>query len=230
MRVRLAKIAGVLSVTAIALYACYLWAFPSVTLHYRLTLVVNIDGQPVEGSSVIEVTRQDTKKVFGSMGGVGASIKGQAVVVDLGKNGKLFAILHGREPYVAEDQTFPSYVLFSAFAPLLDKNADGLSQLRVLKARHPKTAISSSLIPMLVRFRNIVDPMTVEVVDPDNLQASFGPGVILKTATIEITDDPVSTGIDKVLPWLQGLNGRYLGGFFTSKDAPLGLHAGNFQL
>ncbi len=53
---------------------------------------------------------------------------------------------------------------------------------------------------MLVRFRNIRDPSSVETVDPDNLAKSFGAGVRLKRITVQITDDPVTSGIDKRLP------------------------------
>jgi hypothetical protein len=58
---------------------------------------------------------------------------------------------------------------------------------------------------MFVRFRDINDPNTVERVDPNNLAASFGPGVRLTRATIEITDAPVTTGIEKELEWLRAV-------------------------
>ncbi len=59
---------------------------------------------------------------------------------------------------------------------------------------------------MLVRFRNIADPASVEKVYPENLAKSFGPGVRLKRATIEISTDPVTTGIEKRLGWLNRLD------------------------
>lgn len=207
-------IAASLAVIALALYGGSLWAFPSVTVRYRLTLVVDVDGRPHTGSGVVEVTRQDTTRVFGAIGGVGAIIKGEAIGVDLGERGTLFVIMHGRDLGVAEDRTFPSYILFYAFADQLEKGGRGLDQLRVLKARHPRTEISTSLIPMLVRFRDIANPATIEVVDASNLAASFGPNVALQRATIEITDDPVTTGIEKKLPWLNEMKG-YLDGSLT---------------
>ena len=63
-------------------------------------------------------------------------------------------------------------------------------------------------LPLLVRFRDINDPRTVERVDANDLAASFGPGVYLKRATIEITRDPVTTGIEKRLAWLGPLRSR----------------------
>ncbi|MEX2490602.1 MAG: hypothetical protein WD425_02455, partial [Nitrospirales bacterium] len=57
--------------------------------------------------------------------------------------------------------------------------------------------------PLLVTFTDITDPTTVKTVDPDNLAATFGPGVSLKRITLEITDEPVTEGkIENVLRWL----------------------------
>jgi hypothetical protein len=55
---------------------------------------------------------------------------------------------------------------------------------------------------MLVTFTDIDDPKSVQRVDPANLAASFGPGIRLKRITVEVTDDDVTTGIEKRLRWL----------------------------
>ncbi len=218
-----------LGASAAALSLIYSSAFPSETVRYRLTLEADVDGKAAAGSGVIEVTRQDTTSVFRSMGGFGAVVKGEAVALDLGDRGTAFALLHGRKPHVAEDDSFPSYVIFKAFENVLPKNAEGITQILMLKQTKPKAEIPFQLLPLLVRFRDTGDPTSVEQVDPNNLSASFGPGVSLRRATIEITDDPVTTGIETRLKWLKELGGRYLGNHFTSANAPLGLHAGNFK-
>ena len=64
---------------------------------------------------------------------------------------------------------------------------------------------------MLVRFRDINDPKTVERVDPWKLDASFGPGVSLKSATFQVTDDPVTKGIATLLPWSRTQVGHFSG-------------------
>jgi hypothetical protein len=56
--------------------------------------------------------------------------------------------------------------------------------------------------PTLVRFRDINDPRTIDVVDPADLTASFGPNIRLKSVTVQITDKPVTyTNIDQILPY-----------------------------
>lgn len=59
-------------------------------------------------------------------------------------------------------------------------------------------------LPLLVRFRDIGDPTSIERVDPNNLAASFGPGYSLKSIRVQKTYDAVTTGIDKRLSWLHG--------------------------
>lgn len=49
--------------------------------------------------------------------------------------------------------------------------------------------------PMLVTFDDITDPASVRLVDPSNLAASFGPGVRLKSVTLEVTDEAVTAGV-----------------------------------
>ena len=55
---------------------------------------------------------------------------------------------------------------------------------------------------MLVRFRDVGDPKSVEVVDAGDLAKSFGPGVKLRRIMLAVTDDPATTGIEKRLGWV----------------------------
>jgi hypothetical protein len=73
-------------------------------------------------------------------------------------------------------------------------------------------------MPLMVRFRDLRDPSTVEIVDPKNLEASFGQGVKFRRATIAISRDPLTTGIERYLPWLVG--GQLFDGLVT-KDVDL---------
>ena len=60
-----------------------------------------------------------------------------------------------------------------------------------------------SAYPMLVTFGDLDDPTSVERVDPDDLAATFGEGVSLKRITVQVTDDPVTSGIGQRLGWLE---------------------------
>jgi hypothetical protein len=92
-------------------------------------------------------------------------------------------------------------------------------------------------LPDLVTFDDVNDPRTVKLVDPRNLEASFGPGVRLTRATIAIVDNdtPLTRGIEKKLPWFVGLKGTYLFNFGTDRTTSRGnslaetLHGGHFK-
>ena len=73
-------------------------------------------------------------------------------------------------------------------------------------------------LPTTVTFGNVADPKSVALVDPRNLSATFGPGYELKSATIQITDEPVTRGIEKVLPWMEDNKAAPLGNTQTVKS------------
>jgi hypothetical protein len=86
--------------------------------------------------------------------------------------------------------------------------------------------------------------MTVEAVDPANFAASFGDGVRLERATVEImpkgiwplnefgfTGTPMTTGIEKRLGWLQPFPEPSLSPSNGSTNPPIAalVHHGDFR-
>jgi len=181
-------------------------AGPTYTFRYRLTLFVDVDGEVKVGSSVIEVKYVDHSTLAGLTQGVtwGVRLRGEATMVDLGSFGVIFCLLK-------EDPERPTSVKAGA-APLiyfpsyglgLETGKEGGQHLTDLMSHMPKAGIDLERLPLLVRFRDINNPTTVERVDPTDFAASFGPKVKLLRAMIEITNDPVTTGIDSKLKWLE---------------------------
>ena len=89
---------GFAIIIAVAVIA-YKMAFPTYSYRYRLHLAVEIEGKVHAGSSVIEVDWSCGLKIADS--GCGATLDGQATVIDLGARGVLVALLHD----VVEDTT-----------------------------------------------------------------------------------------------------------------------------
>lgn len=193
------------------LYLAWTWIDASPTLRYRLTLEVDVDGQTRIGSNVIEIRYDVAPAWLPSANRVNARVRGEAVAVDLGERGILFSLLRGdpdaQSPYVADAVDIPLRELKIA------GSVGGLEPAVVRKAggQTLRAEIPFSRLPLLVRFRDLADPNSVERVDPGNLAASFGPGARLRRVTIETTRDSVTTGIDSRLRWLSGLK-TYLDG------------------
>jgi hypothetical protein len=219
---------------AFGLAACSM--SPPKTLRYRLTLEIEVDGVVHTGSSVVETVWYDQSLVKGLAGGIPWVVhaRGEALIVDLGSRGALFALLTGLATknrgsdamYFPDD---PEQVLLAAFGV---KGRASLTPdaLEKLSHRRDTVPIPASGLPMLVRFRNIRDPLSVEQVSPDDLASSFGAGVKLKRATIAITEAPITTGVASKLIWLRSLNGGYLTGKHASDVGPAGtFYSGMFE-
>ena len=155
--------------------------YPTVTHRYRLTLVADDNGKTVTGSGVIEASYWKKSQFMGSHGEYGSSARGEAVVVDFGGKGVLFALLTGGDKRTNANA---DWIVRTAFG--IDRGSPPDEELRKLRALIGKVDLQLGQLPLLVRFRDISDPKTVERVDPANLAASFGPGVKFVNATIEI--------------------------------------------
>lgn len=185
---------------------------------YRLTVEVETPEGLRTGSSVIEVfTAIAGQNSIPTPGYVSRRARGEAVAVDLGKRGVLFALLR------SDDNSDWASGVMLGFAPDLPMTRDSEGKydsaahfrakfmamlqnrrLIVLPERFKKKSNQEGGLarPMLVRFRDISDPTTVERVDPDDLAASFGDGVHLRRVTVQLTDEMVTKGITEILPWL----------------------------
>lgn len=209
---------------ALALAVAWNFTYPHGAWRYRMTLHVETPEGAKTGSGVIEVQVRDGP-TYNPEGAQSVWIHGDAVTVDLGSRGSLFALLKGDTGF----EDYNKQIIFTVFprpgGPGGETTKEGVAYYQSLQA---KATLPVSDLPWLVRFKDINDPMSVERVDPADLSASFGPGVRLIKAEIEMTKDPVTRGIQTKLPWLDGLHGKYLDGASSSGDAPYDLHVGHF--
>ena len=208
---------------------------------YRLTVEVETPDGLRSGSSVIEVDQRMVRP--GSSPASRAiqwKIKGEAVAVDLPDGRVLFALLRSESDTswaaravlnLAPKQKGESFA--ERFDDVLALRGKGPIALpRMLPAHGPLDARSA--YPMLVTFGDLDEPTSVALVDPDDLAASFGEGYALKRITVQMTDDPVTTGIDERLGWLPDyydkmLDGQRLNTIYTENRLANDLHQGAFS-
>jgi hypothetical protein len=230
---------GIFLAIAFAGIAVYVAIF-SATVRYRLILEAEVDGKLKTGSGVIQVTYSKNNDPI-SHAEFSIDIRGEAVVLDLGQRGTLFALLKEGE----NSRSGPDYIVLRAFnfsgGALPRPVEKGLSDVRKLSGQ---VELPLTSLPLLVRFRDIKDPLTVEKVDPLDLEKSFGPGVTLTRATLEIvlagiwpfswlgiTGEPLTDNLEKKLVWLKATKGGYLDGKFAGGGPELSniLYGGNFK-
>ena len=176
---------------------------------YRLTVEVDTPEGVKVGSSVIEVdTHVAGEYSIPTPGRVTHRVRGEAVAVDLGEGRVLFALLRSEG-----DTDWAGRVMYRLSPQYTGKNGLRDAYRNMLRHRPERTVpryfsrrdrMDRRLAyPMLVTFSDLDEPTSVERVDPDDLAATFGEGVSLKRITVQITDDPVTGGIEERLGWLK---------------------------
>lgn len=186
--------------------------YVSGTWRYKTTVVIETPEGLRTGSAVREVSNSASSIKLGfSQATNPAKAIGEAVVVDLGKRGKLFALMSGYK----WGPDYAHSILYDVFpSERGGTTPEGIRFYKNLKAG-PKV-LTLEQYPVLVTFRDINDPKTVAPVlelssnqkwppafsvKADHFQELFGEGVRLKEITIEMTDEPVTWGVvDKIIP------------------------------
>lgn len=197
------------------------------TFRYRLTVEVETPDGLKTGSSVIEVSLTQTGKdafVTPEAGGVNATMRGEAVAVDLPGGGVLFALLRSKDQVDAAKW----YAHRAVKTPRFEGEYASTRRTKYMKENSLSGELGRDLYPMLVTFGDLDDPASVAEVDPEDMAASFGEGVALKRIAVQLTDDPVTAGIEERLGWLEQTRGA-IGKIPMSERPPAGtplpLHA-----
>jgi hypothetical protein len=208
----------ILAIVASALVIGYHFAYPTISYHARLSVVVDRGGETLVGSSVVEIS-EISFPTFGGILDEGTEFRsrGEAAFLDLGDGNNLIALLgmggfsHDDIVKIAESTLFSDAHRRNPGYWKLSQHEKLSLAYRTLDADVGKPKeLSGEQMPTLARFRDINDPKTIEAVDPANLEASYGPGFRLLKVTLEVTHDSVTSGvIEQRLPWLHAMIGNW---------------------
>jgi hypothetical protein len=192
----------VIAAIAAVLFAL-VWAVvnkDSYSWRQKLTITAETPVGEVSASSVSAVS---WRKHWIRWDGMGWSydLTGEAVVVEVAPGRYLFALLKG-----AGTKEYMGSVAAASISGREGRVIDGALFAEV-QGKQGRAAgvipVPEGQYPMMVTFDDIADPASVRLVDPADLGASFGPGVRLKSVTLEVTDEAVTKGVvEGVLGWL----------------------------
>ncbi|MGC1487487.1 MAG: hypothetical protein WA784_06835 [Albidovulum sp.] len=154
--------------------------------HQKLIVTAETPLGEVTGASVSAVSWQEHLIKAEGMGW-NHSVTGEAVVVEVAPGRYLFALLEsaGTTEYMgsvapASISGQKSRVIDPAlFDEVRDKRDRAAGVITVPDYQYP----------MLVTFDDIAAPVSVRLLDPADLAASFGPGVRLKAVELEVTEE-----------------------------------------
>lgn len=167
---------------------------------FKMTVEVETPHGLKTGSSVYEVRAYKTRDLATGGGSSDSDLRGEALALDLPGGKTLFALLktvntsgHDDLAYMSMRSLDPAFNYNRAESAQRIASGDGL--------KSPAEVVPSDY-PLLVTFRNVADPTSVEAVDSTKLAANFGAGVRLKRILVELAAGSVTVGIEKKLGWL----------------------------
>jgi hypothetical protein len=206
---------GLMGIAAV-IYGAFMYLNPTVTFNYRLTIESMTPDGPKTGSGVIQVSYTSQCCIPGFGRRLKTRVNGEAVLLDLGQGKILFVTLtsdgSGRNHSRGKVDGAVGLDYLAAEIFNFQFGWDGLSmmpaQIKAAKAAGPKDVPLRSL-PTLVTFGDISNPGSAELVQPDRLVEKFGNGYALTKAKIEITDEPQTERIERMLIWLTDV-GKHL--------------------
>jgi hypothetical protein len=190
-------------VAAVTLMALSL-AGCSQSYRYKLTLAVNTPQGIKRGSSVVEEVFWN---VWIPARGITQRLRGEALYLDLGPGARpLIALLtsslrdkHSVDYRWTRDAGPNDDLLAQLYGP---PSADFMGNVARLSRMRGPRRITPADLPDLVTFADVNDPKSAIEVNPNNLQATLGQNVTWNEITLEMTDEPITTGIKAKLPWL----------------------------
>jgi hypothetical protein len=200
----------------------------TASVRYRVIATAEVDGERVEGSTVMEVAY--TRVTTSLIGAGGATtLYGEALILDLKGKGTVFVIPYTMQKSGSLSQIYEAGILSTlgitnSIGGLLDKDFE---RLRTVKGRMPFRLGNPQWFPIFVAFRDEKVPRSIYEVDPKNMAGSF-PGVRFISLDIEITDAPVTEVLKQRLPWLDHKTGETVfardppGKQRALRDRPLG--------
>lgn len=212
------------------LIAIFLWFgwdhFIGVTYRCRLTVEVNTPNGLRTGNSVIEVRTWEGIGFPGpEAGGIRNRVRGEAVVVELPGQKRLFVLLDKAATLLprAYDRYLPDELgelekLRKARS--LDITAAvpryrAPTKLELQGAELMRREVSKERLdnfPLFVDFQRSDDPLSVRQVDPDHLEEVYGKGFSLKRIFLQTTRDDVSRRIRRYIPWIGKYSNRNFSG------------------
>jgi hypothetical protein len=178
---------------------------PDIIFRYKMTVEIQTPDGIKSGSSVRELVSRanDSWFPFGESR-PSTDLQGEAVAVDLPEGKTIFALLTGPDG----DVDYAARIAVRSGLWSIQKPWPPAKTMELWPdAPDTQKLERNSAIPMLVTFKEIADPTSVQRVDPYDLAASFGAGYRLKAITVQVTDEAVTVGIQKRLGWLNTHSG-----------------------
>jgi hypothetical protein len=173
------------------------------TTRFKTTVVVQTPHGLDTFSNVIEevVIFNDGIMKGLSSAALNVGLKGEALAVN--ENGRyVFFLLEG-EGKNRNSVEFPAE-FYNLHKELWDPGGVSADTTRRIQQTKGQVHAPLAHMPLCVTFRDINDPTSIEIVNPIHIDQVLGDGYAIKDVAIEVTDEPVTANIQKILSWWGG--------------------------
>jgi hypothetical protein len=182
---------------------------------YKLSVVVQTPAGPRTGFAVREVDAKREPHFLPEMASAQIDLRGEAVIVDLPNGKSLFALLNA--PSV---EGGPTQIALDAFRSRFKRRNESYTEMAAFLAHNRVRAVlPPSAYPYFVTFRDLASPRSAMPVDPGTPSTVLGDDFRIESVTIETTNAPITSTIEKRLPWLAGLATTLGGTPFKNGDS-----------
>ncbi len=168
----------------------------------KMAATIHAGNKAYVGSSVQEYSCRKSTHIMNDLDE--CRIRGEAVVVDVPGDGPVFLIFN-----------YPGAHSHTAMVQEVLNRVSGGIPFDVTNKDLPESwPLSTDQMPMMVRFDNIKDPTSVQQVDPNHLQATFGRDVSDIRVMVEKTSAPVTFGrMERIIPWISNRGNPFHPGY-----------------
>ena len=164
---------------------------------YVVTLDTPEGRRSYEGTIEIDFVNRRNRPALGSGSPTSVSKRGEAVPIPMGEGRWMFALL--------PDVTWADLVAIAQNHAWERGERPGAAEAVQLLPRYlnDPQPVLKQFRPKFITFPDLADPMSIELVDADDLAATFGEGYALVGVTEYTNRQPESGRLFEVLPWMR---------------------------
>jgi hypothetical protein len=197
------------------------------TKGFRLIATAEVNGQKVEGSTVMQINYQRGR----------TKLKGEALILDLKGRGTVYVLPYAHDLSSGSLNQVYEYGVLNSLGienSIGSLDSEDFDRIRKARGRIPFRNGSPTTLPAFVAFRDEKNPKTIYEVDPKNFGHSFA-GTRFVSLDIEFTNDSVTDRLKQRLPWLNTRNDDGLfdrdppGRIRADRDTPIGFKISTFH-
>jgi hypothetical protein len=196
----LLRIARRLALMVTLMLSCLIAACaPSMTQRIKVTVTVEDNGTLYTGTAVQQWTCFGDVHIGDKFIGTGGcELKAEAIPIKIGEKGWAFMLLSGNQS--------------EGVSLIQADNYPGAIQAGRSKVDPSMPwSVPFDRAPIFVRFKDLNDRLSIEQVNPQAFDQSFGKGVVLASIKCEVTNERLTHGkVRNLLPWLKEVGGRSL--------------------